>query len=153
MNEATVDTICHISKRLTKCGNFQKTVAELGKSWQTSTPLMNTWPIWTILITYSFGQHDMVLILCICDPTNSFKGLEGSVSKVPTAAPTPIPTAAPTAEPTPVPIAVPTVLVLRDSHFELWGCHHERIGKFRRARSRLYRSRILQVDVSFSAFF
>ena len=45
----------------------------------------------------------MVLILCICDPTNSFKGLEGSVSKVPTAAPTPIPTAAPTAEPTPVP--------------------------------------------------
>ena len=43
--------------------------------------------------------------------------------------------------------------VLCDSHSELWGCHHEQISKFRRACSRLYRSRIFWVDAPFSAFF
>ena len=43
------------------------------------------------------------------------------------------------------------ILVLCDSHSELWGCHHERISKIRRACSRLYRSRIFRVLVD--AFF
>ena len=101
----TLNTICHIVlvniwQRLTI---VEKTVAKLANIRQALTALESTWPSLRISMTYPFGQHGMVLIVCICDPINSSKGEEGSVSKVPTAAPTPIPTAAPTAEPTPVP--------------------------------------------------
>ena len=109
MCEVIVNTIylhivvSHLANIWLSLTRFAKIFAKPGKIWGTLTTLMNTWPSLTISITYSFGQHDTLHILCICNPTNLSKGQEGSVSKVPTAAPTPIPTAAPTAEPTPVP--------------------------------------------------
>ena len=106
---------------------------------------MNTWPSLTISITYSFGQPDTFHIVCICDPTKLSKGQEGSVSKVPTAAPTPIPTAAPTAEPTPVPTVFEQDVgvmwfAFRTLALSQWA--NKQKLDFRRARSRLYRSRI-----------
>ena len=103
MCEVTVKFEQHLShhscQHLTKIDNFWTSFVTFDKLW----PHWWARPSLTISITYPFGQHGMVLFVCICDLTNSSQCEEGSVSKVPTAAPTPIPTAAPTAEPTPVP--------------------------------------------------
>ena len=121
------------------------------------------WPHWwarpslTISITYPFGQHGIVLIVFAiwqihpnarkeasrrCRPRHQRRSRQ------------------PRRQPSRLRCRrfLNKILILCDSHSEPWGDvtrsdYYRQTLKIRRARSGLYRSRIFQVDASFSVFF